>query len=273
MKTIKQQMLDLIAERPGINTIEIADELNIDIEMVENKLYEPTRARVVLTELFPAPNGRTLFKYRMANAASKPPAAAPSAPRIPQFTATSRLPVAKRIETKAIAKDEVKDETPQKAMSKVDMAIAWLKENGSGSSTDLAKAMGLDTRKGNVSAFIKGAVKNGRIERDGNLWKLGTPGMPPEAPAANAEPTQKNWLTERLENRKRPATKRLKKPAHIPQSAVVSSIHLAGLQLVEWERGNFTISANDNVVDLTKEQAGVLRLFVGLTGTDGRGVA
>lgn len=66
MSKYTKRILDLIAQKPGIRTVEIADEVDCDVDHVDFAIAGHLDRREVIAEQIMAPNGRPQNKYRMA---------------------------------------------------------------------------------------------------------------------------------------------------------------------------------------------------------------
>lgn len=66
MSKYTKKILDLIAQKPGIRTVEIAEEVDCDVDHVDFAIAGQLKHREVIAEQIMAPNGRPQNKYRMA---------------------------------------------------------------------------------------------------------------------------------------------------------------------------------------------------------------
>lgn len=168
MNERKQQILALIAKRPGIRDVEIADAIDIDLNQVHRDLADAVANNDVWVEKIIAPNGLKVNGYSRNPAATGWQAPVVAAPVIP-----APAPAAPVVPHDG------------KELTKVDKALAYLTAHGSVTASNLAIAMGLDTRKHSPISFLGNPIKAGRIVKDGNLYRLGDGKpvvMPPPAP-------------------------------------------------------------------------------------------
>ncbi|MGG1947067.1 hypothetical protein AB1286_33095 [Trinickia sp. NRRL B-1857] len=134
--------------------------------------------------------------------------------------------------------------------TKVDRAIAFLRQNGPSDAARVAEMLGI--RRDHVSTYLKTALKDGRIVRDGTMLKAGESRQP-----APAEPSTEKPIEQ---------PKRVPRPPKIAgnDATVSASLCVGALQIIQWAAGNLTIRANDNVVDLSDAQVLALHAFLEL---------
>ena len=228
---MKQQVLEIILNRPNARTVEIADKLDIDPEQVRPFIAAEIAQGVIVEETIVAPNGRPVMSFRYASAAPKatvinelpsdplpprvlralPPTERPlaAAPR-PQVPAPEPIrgvaldaPAPLEIDVPVTRKADVPLAAPsivvQPKQTRVERAIACLRAaNGTPvHSADLADAMGLkDTSS--PAAYLKYAMSDGRVCMRGKNWTLGPAlgGTPEAVPASQAPqaPTAAQWV-------------------------------------------------------------------------------
>lgn len=194
-----QQIYLLMLKTPDIRAVQIADALDQELVDVSSALRDLVAAGDVVQAKGMSPNGHPAQIYNLSADFKKskdfvalaaiviekalvvsPPAAAVVAavaavvapvvaigPAVPPVPPVGFAPIGTR----------------------VDRALAFITKNGSANTAQLRAAMGLNTSQA-PSSFIAPAVKNGRIVRDGAVWKLGT-GKPAAAvPAAHIPPAE-----------------------------------------------------------------------------------
>lgn len=170
---MKVAILDLIALTPNIRDVEISDKLDIDIERVRPAIQAEIKSGLIVVAPIQAPNGLMVDSYRSTVqepvVQRKPvPAVKPSpAPMVAKLVA-------------AVAKTP----PPVKHMTKPELAIAHLRENGKVPTEFLSRAMGL--KKGEYpSQFLSSSQKNGIViyHEASKEWSLG-----PNADASAAAP-------------------------------------------------------------------------------------
>ncbi|MCC6071430.1 hypothetical protein ACFSQU_17975 [Massilia sp. GCM10020059] len=165
MTTTTVKLLDLIAKVPMVRTVQIADRLDMPVDQADKLLRQSLQAGHIIEHEVDAPNNRKAMAYELsaqymaANALAQP--AKPVEP--------SHQPVA-----------VVTDDRTTRPQTKVDRAIAYVRENGPSTSTQLHAELGL-AEGVHVSSYLGTAVRDGRMLRDGNTWSL--PGAGTVAPA------------------------------------------------------------------------------------------
>lgn len=259
MSTNKVKIIELIEGKPGILAPDLATALGIDVSDVYGEIREETKSGRFLAEKVDSPTYGRVTSYR------------PN----PTF-----------LGWKTPAKGNASTDSGAEAGTKAEKAIAFLRSNkGVATMQEMHEAMGLEEKQYPIW-YLETAIKKGYIERDGKGWRLGNvtaakksaPARPPviEGNAKLAESKPAKHPAVPKTTREKPASPALplvangkatqrQKPAHIPQDSVVSSMSVAGLQIILWGRGALVVSANDNTVELAPDQAKALRAFVELT--------
>lgn len=177
----KRAILSLIAEQPNIRLVEISDKLDIDMERVQPLIQAEIDAGTIITEQIQAPNLRwqPAFRYKSADIAK--PA---------HDQAVIDVPVTRKLDPvpeviKPVTESEVRAPTPKKnaeaprvrtPLSKIDIAINFLRQQaGAGVTTeDMRKALGLTNPNYAIGAFIRPAIRDGRIRQVNGIWSLGS---------------------------------------------------------------------------------------------------
>lgn len=193
------KVLGLVAQRPGIRTVEIADLIDCEPEQVEPSLREHMARGDIVMLPVRAPNGKPAnafefskafkqteaFQALMAVAAPAPEpvqlgqVAAPTVPRVTppavQRFAPAPVPAAGAVPVPV-------------PLTKAEMAIAHIesKVSRSATSSELHKVLGLKAGQ-HVSGFLGSALKAGRLVNRCQIWTIGEPAQPaPPAQAAQA---------------------------------------------------------------------------------------
>lgn len=148
----RDSILAMIAAQPDIRTVEIADALNGDMAAVDHYLADDLDSGAVIATLFIAPNGKKQFSYRLAP-------------------------------------DAVQPAVPPRSPTKPELAIACITACGSSvTSAQLHAALGLQSGR-HALQFLRHALLDGRLARDGALWQLGPALVPAtDSPPATPEP-------------------------------------------------------------------------------------
>jgi hypothetical protein len=151
------------------------------------------------------------------------------------------------------------------AGTKTERAIAFLKTcpNETAKRVDLADAIGV--KPSDIVAYLKPALTNGQIARDGNLFSIGvepepretkraaqTPKKPADARATGAtqEPTvQKAGVT----------------PNHLP----IATMSVSQFSVAVWPDGAMQVHTGGATLELNALQMGVLKMFLELVESAG----
>jgi hypothetical protein len=146
-------VIQLIKDRPNIRTVEIADLIDCEPDLIEPALRVHIAAGVITVIPVTAPNGHPAngFVYNGMKAA-------PAAAALPSVTDIPKLG----------------DQPLHSAMSKVELAIRHLRATGSATSMQLREVMGLSKLQSPVS-FLGPAVKDGRVRKHGVNYYPGHP--------------------------------------------------------------------------------------------------
>lgn len=146
-------VIQLIKDRPNIRTVEIADMIDCEPDMIEPALRIHIASGVITVIPVTAPNGRPANGF-VYNGMKATPATVvpPSVADIPKLG----------------------DQPLHSAMSKVELAIRHLRATGSATSMQLREVMGLSKTQSPVS-FLGPAVKDGRVRKNGVNYYPGHP--------------------------------------------------------------------------------------------------
>lgn len=198
---------------------------------------------------------------------------AASAPAMPAFPASVfhlggvPTPVDSQ-DTPTPAATAAEDETtPMAPTTKVDLAIAYVKQYGEASRAELATAMGLESDS-HVKSFLKTPLADGRLHADGDRYTIGN-GQPQPQPrrarsttrTAPARPRRSTWPQ---------TTPTTAAPAPVSREtavAAVAQILVGGIAISVRDDGGVLISANGSAVELTPSQAKIMRAFDTLLST------
>ncbi|MCY1253055.1 hypothetical protein D9M68_122770 [compost metagenome] len=139
---------------------------------------------------------------------------------------------------------------PAAPATKVDLAIAYVKQYGEASRAELATAMGLESDS-HVKSFLKTPLAKGLLHAEGDRYTVGT-GQPQPRPR-RARSTIK----------KRPPRPRDRAvhTAAVDVQAAAAHILVGGVDIIVRKNGGVSISANGSAVDLTPDQATIMRAF------------
>ena len=144
--TMATKLIRLITDRPGSFAVEIADRLNMDMELAETCLLDLVSLGQITSHMTKAPNGLAARAYTIAGV---------------------ELP---SLQEKAIAAAMPADGKPQTHCEK---AVAFILANGgSATSAELHGVLGLKSSE-YPSTFLATGVRLGKINKDGQNWTLG----------------------------------------------------------------------------------------------------
>lgn len=169
MKNVKDQVYALIATRPKIRTVEIADIIDCEVEHVQPGLAnEIARGDIVVHEVT-APNGRPANGFEFSEAFKRTSAyheimAAAGVEHVPTPSAPSETAPtpAPAVET-----------PPALTGSYPERAVAYIERCGGRADNEALRiAIGLGHGTAPTS-YLHSAISSGRLARDGRDWILG----------------------------------------------------------------------------------------------------
>ena len=161
-----ERLLTLIAARPKIRTVEIAEILDCEPGEVRLALQRYVDDGTIAAHPIKAPNGNSIYEFEVISQATI-------------------LTDAKR----AAALRNAPGVDIDRVTTKIGRAIDFITERGSATSGQLHGVMGL-TYGRTVSTALSGPLKDGRVARKGALWVVG-PNPKGVKPAAKAGPAAK----------------------------------------------------------------------------------
>ena len=190
----------LLAQRPQIRTVEIADIIDCDPDQVEPRLAADISAGRVLVLPVTAPNGRsangfefspefmTSDEYRDlvgggSSAGMQPAvAAAAPAPELSPVKSAAPAPASSGPEANP-AQPKIRARRADPSMSYADRAIAFIRAGGGRANNEVLRdALGLGPGAA-PSSYLRSAVLAQRLAREGRDWILG---VSADAPARYA---------------------------------------------------------------------------------------
>lgn len=163
MENYSQKILDLLVQRPALRPVQIADLLDIDIDVVENTLLVLAKDGKVIGQPGVAPNKLPMTTY------SLPPGVLNwSAP-----TQMTRAPVAAPVTATDPAPVSTSEEKP---LSKTQKGMEFLR-NASGKVfvKDLCEAMELEYPKYSPRQYLSNQIRIGEVVCAGKWYAIGTP--------------------------------------------------------------------------------------------------
>lgn len=152
-----EKALYLIAQRPMIRSVEIADIIDCDIDQVEPALQSRISARLIVVHPITAPNGRPANGYEFSQAFKE----------TAEYRELAQSPA-------ATVKPEPEPSTPAQKGSKAQLAIAYIqgKPNQMASTQELRAPMGL-TAGEYPSSHLRYALSTGQLACTAQVWRLG----------------------------------------------------------------------------------------------------
>ncbi|MRV72547.1 hypothetical protein GJ700_12590 [Duganella sp. FT92W] len=205
----KQMVLDLVRRRPGVRVVEIADELDMDAEQVENQLRSEIDSGAIEVKQVTAPNGRAVNSYRFARSAcdvdAVPRVAATQKATPIAFPAVATRPlaavqdedheperapvVANKVDASVAKKESPApvegaagtSAPPQNGATRVDLAMACIRAAGEDGvdNVTLTKAMQLAPGRA-PSSYLTAYVRSGAVTYEGRIWKMGNESARPD---------------------------------------------------------------------------------------------
>lgn len=212
MSNYKNQVLELVKQRPGVRVFQISDLLDLDVDIVEGILAQAVREELIVVEQVMGPNKRLTNAYSYAGAMPQgldkqevadtvkvpeevreapkagPVAVIPAAPiatMAAPTTATAPAAPAATVEPVRtaiadIAATPVTQKVRIEPVSKASIALDYLKKHGATDRATLVEVMGL-TKKYQVEQYLKNYTSNGRLVRIEEIYCI------PDHPAAAAK--------------------------------------------------------------------------------------
>lgn len=165
------KILKLIAERPGVRTVEIADLVDCDLDLVEPSIDSYLASgEVIRTEVL-APNGREMYSYRMGSAEPAKDVTLVAAP-----VAVPRSAPAGPVKAEPFAALTIDPAVAEKPKSKVQIAIDFIKAQSFQIATgaELHRVMGLKPHE-HPSSYLVSALSDGRLLKEGKFWSIPKP--------------------------------------------------------------------------------------------------
>ncbi|MGV7210485.1 hypothetical protein ACLB1G_21840 [Oxalobacteraceae bacterium A2-2] len=175
----KDQVYALIAKRPKIRTVEIADIIDCEPDQVEPALAQEIQRGDIVVHKVTAPNGRPAngfefsgqFKQTEAYKAIGGMAGVESEPLVVSSAAVPPPPGAEVKEEVAVLMTNKREQT---GLTHAETAIAFIRSAPGQlvNTNQLRKAMGLDQGR-YPATYLMAALRDGRLARDGAMWTLG----------------------------------------------------------------------------------------------------
>lgn len=187
------------------------------------------------------------------------PAPETAAPSSPWANPVERLHSAAGIKPAEPARKE-------KRLSRSEQAIAYLRENGPSTSKQLLTALGIESKAG-ITPFIEPGLRRGEIVKDGNHYALPCQ-LVGHLPASEPEPASAPPETHVAPEAPVPVEEQIKTDAPAPTIAPVRkpdfTLSADETLVIAWPDGSVTVQRGGVFVELTPNEARLLRAFVGL---------
>lgn len=150
MSMYTKQILELIVLRPGIRTVEIADAVDCDIEMVQPSIQDQITAGQIAVKDVTAPNGRAAKAF------------IPSPSLVEQYRPSPEVKTP--VETPATQEAQGKN--------KVQAAEIYLAKHGTATVEKMREV--LQCGKVHPNAYLATAIGKGRVVWEGGIYRIGT---------------------------------------------------------------------------------------------------
>ncbi|WP_321895985.1 hypothetical protein [Paraburkholderia heleia] len=201
----------------------------------------------------------------IAPADAKPVANGTPTPEIAPPASPWANPVS-RLQSAAGVKAAAEEPAPkEKRVSRSEQAVAYLRANGPATGAQLLTALGIQS-KGGITPFIGPGLQRGEIVKDGNRYALPCHlvGQLPTQPAsaASAETHSQPSPTAPAEKPAEPSAPAAAAPA--PERKPDFTLSADETLVVAWPDGSVTVQRGGVFVELTPNEARLLRAFVGL---------
>jgi hypothetical protein len=187
-----EAILKLIAERPGIRAVEIADKIDCEVDAVERSISEQIESGYVRHEVITAPNGRLTPAFWMKDVQLEVAPVALKAPRVPKVEVSTPV-VALTAEDLPVQADAPAAPGPEAppapvasvpgssrppaappARTKVDIAMEFIRNqpDHTASDDDFRALLGL-RKDQHPSVYLSTQRRKGLIHKDIDVWRLG----------------------------------------------------------------------------------------------------
>lgn len=194
----EQQILDTVARKGRLRAVQLSDWLDVPVEDARAQLMALVAVGdLVATDGF-APNGRADVYFDLSDA----------------FRASDAGVLLTRKAEAANFGDP--------SMSKVDRAIAFVREKGTATSSELHALLELKPEQ-TASTWLAGALRDGRLVRDGKNWTVGT-GVAPKVQPVQRTPFNRRPISNKSEPVAQfPSTAPIEVPQFLADRATVAS--------------------------------------------------
>jgi hypothetical protein len=164
-----QQIIDFVRTTGKARIVQVSDKFDVPPQEAADRLRELARDGKLKESSGFAPNGLKCPVFDVPEAA---PSMTASGFPIPS-TRVHAAPPAEVQEVTPVAAEpppEVFSDAPK--LTKAEQVIAFIREHGEATSSDLHRLLGLKPEE-YASSYLNAPLKDGRLVRDGKIWKLG----------------------------------------------------------------------------------------------------
>jgi hypothetical protein len=222
-------LLTLIANKPDLRAVQLADRVDQPVDSVEALLRPHLVAGNVYEEEVTAPNNRPAMAYHLSEVFKASEAFRAIRVRSDcgageePVAATAKLePAAEQAPASGCTETDAAAGAPADAASRIERAIACV-QYGSVSNDQMRVAIGLRVNQFPVN-FLRRALEDGRLARDGGNWVLG-PALTDKGKPAQVDP------------RKPKAGVVLPASSPAPTSSIALATVPAGFRCAVWSDG------------------------------------
>lgn len=168
-----EKIIDLLKQKPLLRAVQVADLLDMDVDVAENTLAVLTKDGTLSAQQITAPNKLVTTAYKVSVSALN--------------WVAPKAAVAQPITTVAPVEPE---------LSRVQRGLAYLKANGRVFAKELCEAMGIEYPKYSPTQYLGNQIRQGEVIKDGKWYVLGLPAITGVAPlksklAITEKPTEK----------------------------------------------------------------------------------
>lgn len=267
-----QQILTLIAKTPKISASELANALKAELKDVSAALRLLVDVGDLAKSTRFGKQGRQCQVYELTDEFRRSRAGKDLLVGIGNEAAAAPAPAPEHAGTvKPPAAAAASAAPPAAIGSKVDRAIACIREHGQATVDQLRAAMDLPAHAAPTS-YLTSATKNGRVIRDGDVWKLGPGQHARPAPQPETKPadvanvvTVGNVILAMRDSTAVPAEVKaavteLRKPAPVDEALGASSEeYRVGI----WSDGTIELQLNgEEVVRMTESELAIINEFM-----------
>lgn len=278
-------MVREIAKKPGIRTVEIADLVDCDVDMVMPALQDLISKSWVICKEIIGPNGLKTNSFQMHDSYVRTEVpTAPAKREMPDELlhglnkAIPAVKAAPAVEQDTKPKVDPIQPAPRApigtyaaGMTNVEKAIQFINANGgTATSAELHRELGLKPED-SPSTYLKGGVDAAKLKKDGKTWTLG----PGRQPAAET-PTSTTPIAPAAD--KAPAVQAVKVPkfsdqrVEPPEPSDVPLVEIPNFACALWSDGDLMLVRGDDQFVLTPAEVNHVQAYLNRFRPGGIGV-